>query len=658
MSVRKNQSREENEQLNSFKENLFGNLKSKTGSLKSAVESLDPAKNHLSPEQRQDDVGKQKKRGSLTSMASMSINVNKNIANVMYASEKRAEEEQEIFLEQAPKFIIHPYSNFRIFWDIMTFALVTINIIIIPLNISFYSDSGTFNTLFLISDIWFLTDILLNLRTGVVLDDVEMEVVFDPVEIRKFYVKSWFFIDLISSIPWDVMVSTFGGGIDEPTDGTDRPQFESTDTLKAARFLKFVTILKLLRVTRLAKALRNWEELLNFQYNISNELVLKVIKLAIMIFAVIHFNGCILFMVPMFMDFPEEDEGRIRGPCWVRLRGLIDEEPLTQYSWSIFKAASHMLCIGYGQAPPLCLVDMIMTVISMLIGSVVFALTIAEITSLIQSMNSSASSYKEKLTQVKEYMDFCKVPQHLRNRIREYYEVKFQGKMFNEHAILNELNPLLREKVINYNCRSLVKSVDFLNAADTDFVSDLIAKLKFEVYLQADEIIREGSVGSHMYFINSGTVQVTTKNGMKPRYLSEGEHFGEICLFVSNLKRTASIIATTNVSVYILSADDFNQTLKWYPSEKVEMQRVAIERMEILLLQSRYKRQNGQRKGTLGQEDADLAGGILDEDIYKELEAQRDALLNLHKRQEEAENEKKEGDDKPDKNSLLVSPFK
>ena len=41
--------------------------------------------------------------------------------------------------------------------------------------------------------------------------------------------------------------------------------------------------------------------------------------------------------------------------------------------------------------------------------------------------------------------------------------------------------------------KNFEKSVDFLNAADTDFVSDLIAKLKFEVYLQADEIIREGS---------------------------------------------------------------------------------------------------------------------------------------------------------------------
>ena len=136
-----------------------------------------------------------------------------------------------------------------------------------------------------------------------------------------------------------------------------------------------------------------------------------------------------------------------------------------------------MLCIGYGQAPPLCVVDMIVTAYSMLSGSLCFALMIAEITSLIQSINASGSAYKEKITQVKvvfaylwnpnivfqEYMDFCRVPQDLRIRIREYYEVKFQGKMFNETSILEELNPLLREKVINFNCRSLVKSVDFLN---------------------------------------------------------------------------------------------------------------------------------------------------------------------------------------------------
>ena len=67
----------------------------------------------------------------------------------------------------------------------------------------------------------------------------------------------------------------------------------------------------------------------------------------------------------------------------------------------VFKAASHMLVIGYGQAPPQCFVDMVVTIWTMVIGSVTFALLIAEITSIIQSMNGSASAYKEKLTQVK-----------------------------------------------------------------------------------------------------------------------------------------------------------------------------------------------------------------------------------------------------------------
>ena len=129
-----------------------------------------------------------------------------------------------------------------------------------------------------------------------------------------------------------------------------------------------------------------------------------------------------------------------------------------------------------------------------------------------------------------------------------------------------------------------------MSAADPDFVYDLIAKLKFEVYLQQDEIIREGTVGNNMFFINSGTVQVfitqnmariivylqvTTKSHMKPRYLSEGEHFGEICLFVSNLKRTASIVATTSVSVYTLNAEDFNETLKWYPRFESSIRRLV-----------------------------------------------------------------------------------
>ena len=107
---------------------------------------------------------KPEKRNSLSSIVSMSI-PNSNLTYKIYQSEARAKTEQENFLDLAPSFIIHPYSNFRIFWDLTTFALVTLNMIIVPMNIAFYSTrSDDFKTFFLISDIWFLTDILLNLR--------------------------------------------------------------------------------------------------------------------------------------------------------------------------------------------------------------------------------------------------------------------------------------------------------------------------------------------------------------------------------------------------------------------------------------------------------------------------------------------------------------
>ena len=169
-------------------------------------------------------------------------------------------------------------------------------------------------------------------RTGVVLDDVEMEVVFDPVKIRQMYIKTWFAIDLASSIPWDIII-----GLVQSDDADDASRH-----VKFVRFLKVLTIMKLLRVTRLAKAIRNWEELLNFQYNISNEATMKILQIVLMLLTVIHINGCLNFMVPMFMEFPEADEGNIKGPCWVVLRDLKDADPTIQYSWSIFKVS---LCL-------------------------------------------------------------------------------------------------------------------------------------------------------------------------------------------------------------------------------------------------------------------------------------------------------------------------
>ena len=98
--------------------------------------------------------------------------------------------------------------------------------------------------------------------------------------------------------------------------------------------------------------------------------------------------------------------------------------------------------------------------------------------------------YREKAKQVEEYMAYRKLPSDTRNRITEYFEHRYQGKFFDEKAILGELSDRLREDVINYNCRALVASVPFFVNADPAFVSEVVTKLQYEVFQPGEHKIK------------------------------------------------------------------------------------------------------------------------------------------------------------------------
>lgn len=63
--------------------------------------------------------------------------------------------------------------------------------------------------------------------------------------------------------------------------------------------------------------------------------------------------------------------------------------------------------------------------------------------------------------------------------------------------------------------------------ADPNFVTGMLSKLKFEVFQPNDYIIREGTVGKKMYFIQHGVASVITKFN-KEMKLTDGSYFGGI----------------------------------------------------------------------------------------------------------------------------------
>ncbi|XP_071168792.1 potassium/sodium hyperpolarization-activated cyclic nucleotide-gated channel 2-like isoform X4 [Mytilus edulis] len=455
--------------------------------------------------------------------------------------------------------VIHPCSNFRFYWDLFMLVLLIANLIILPVAISFFNDDLSTHWIVFncISDTVFFLDIVINFRTGVIVNDFADEIILDPKLIARHYIKSWFFLDLLSSIPMDYIFLLW--------DAEANQLFHAGRALRMLRLAKLLSLLRLLRLSRLVRYVQQWEEFLALAGKF-----MRIFNLVCLMFLLGHWNGCLQFLVPMLQDYPKD--------CWVSIEELKDAPWWTQYTWALFKALSHMLCIGYGRFPPQNLTDTWLTILSMLSGATCYALFLGHTTTIIQSFDTSRRLYNEKFKQVEEYMIFRKLPHSLRQRISEYYEHRFQGKMFDEEYILTELNSCLRQDIINHNCRALVKSVPFFTNADPQFVSEVISKLNFEVFQPGNFIIKEGTMGTKMYFIQEGIVDIITKDGEVATSLSDGSYFGEICL-LTNAKRVASVRAETYVNLYSLSVEHFNDVLDRYPVMRRTMESVAAERL-------------------------------------------------------------------------------
>ena len=131
-----------------------------------------------------------------------------------------------------------------------------------------------------------------------------------------------------------------------------------------------------------------------------------------------------------------------------------------QYGWALFKALSHMLCIGYGRFIPQLLSEAILTIFSMITGATFYALFIAHSMAYLQQNDSARRQFQEKFKQIEEYMCYRDLPISTRERITDYYEHKYaQKRLFDEHEILAEISPPLRNVS---KCRTEIIACRFL----------------------------------------------------------------------------------------------------------------------------------------------------------------------------------------------------
>lgn len=91
--------------------------------------------------------------------------------------------------------------------------------------------------------------------------------------------------------------------------------------------------------------------------------------------------------------------------------------------------------------------------------------------------------------------------------------------------------------------------------------------------------MREGTAATKMYFIHEGVVEVLVVGGQEVvATLSDGNYFGETCLWASGSRRPVSVRADTYCNLFSLSADEFARVTERYPKFKEHVSTVLADR--------------------------------------------------------------------------------
>ncbi|KAH7966046.1 hypothetical protein HPB49_013452 [Dermacentor silvarum] len=425
-------------------------------------------------------------------------------------------------------------------WDMTMVLLVLSNVVLIPVQVTYFStvDDEIFQWMFfsLVSDAVFAADIVFNFRTGVIVEEDYERVVMDPGFVARSYLRGFFLIDLVSTLPWDYMLALMLVLAHHEADEGDA---SFANTVRLLHLTKFLKLLKLLRITRLVRYLDNVEQ--NYFFY-SSGVYLRLTNYIGLLLLIGHWNACLQFFVARMQGFPLDS--------WVARQGLVGKPWFEQYSWSVYNAISQMVSCGYGRTPAANVADAWLMCLGMASGTVGYALLLGLCASTIQTMDYSRRLLREKLKEVEDYMQCQKFPTKLRSRMRDYFENRYEGRVFDEAKILASLSDPLRES--------------------------WLSRLQHEFFQPGDLIVKQDTVGHKMYFLQSGKVNIVHDNGEFVASAYAGAYFGEMCL-LTRARRQANVVAETYCNVLSLSDEDFQRALDKHPLMRRALEALCAE---------------------------------------------------------------------------------
>ncbi|TSK28008.1 Potassium voltage-gated channel subfamily H member 4 [Bagarius yarrelli] len=416
--------------------------------------------------------------------------------------------EYKVASVQKSRFILLHYSICKALWDWLILLATFYVAVTVPYNVCFSASDD---------------DIILNFRTTYV--GPAGQVVYDARSICLHYCATWFILDLIAALPFDLLYAF------------------NISVTSLVHLLKTVRLLRLLRLLQKVDRYSQYSAV--------------VLTLLMSVFALLaHWLACVWYVIGR--QELTSDDPITWDIGWLQELGKRLETPYTNgtvggpstrsaYIASLYFTLSSLTSVGFGNV------------------SLMHAVVFGNVTAIIQRMYSRRSLYHTRMKDLKDFIRVHRLPQHLKQRMLEYFQTTWSvTNGINANELLHDFPDELRADIAMHLNKDILQ-LPLFSSASRGCLRSLSLHIKTSFCAPGEYLIRHGDALHAHHFVCSGSLEVL-KDGMVLAILGKGDLIGaDLPGRDQVIKASADVKALTYCDLQYISIRALREVLDLYP---------------------------------------------------------------------------------------------
>ena len=371
----------------------------------------------------------------------------------------------------------------------------------------------------LVADVYIILWILVHFNVSISQFGVQ---VLDRSEIQQIYLRSWFFFDILTILPLN-LIDVFN------------PLW---------RLPRFLGLIRYFSIGN--KSATNHQK--------SN--LWRLIAALLTCLILIHFVSCGYWIHTFIEGYGSGSHDEFLPPEFLREAGIFD-----QY----VKATLFSLKALTGRGNPFIPkteLQLTFALVCTMLGLFGVGFVIGNISLLVIHMNPLQGQHKHRVGDTLQFMHLKQFPVSLQMRVLRYLDYRWQRENGISIAdALNELPLSLEKRVRKHLVMKHLSDLPMFKHTSHKVLEVLMMKVRFVILPPDEYLYYEGQIGDDLFIIAEGAVMMELSDGHKPFQFNEGSFIGEEAILDENGLRSSTIRTLTSSTFLAFSVSALEDAL-------------------------------------------------------------------------------------------------